>query len=188
MSTIETREKLKVGLDSNGMILTPEEFDAIEDYDDLYRYELIHGVLVVNPIPSEAEVDPNEELGHWLRVYRDEHPQGSSLDVTLTERYVRTGDSRRRADRVIWAGLGRKPKSKVDPPTIAVEFVSKGKRNRVRDYDEKKYEYQQAGIIEYWVIDRFRRTMTVFKYTANGIDEFVVEEQSIYQTTLLPGF
>jgi Uma2 family endonuclease len=140
--------------------MTPEEFDAITDSDERYHYELVQGVLVVTPIPSEAEADPNEELGYWLRTYRDQHPQGSALNLTLSERYVRIGDSQRRADRLIWTGLGRRPDTVVDIPTIVVEFVSSGMRNWLRDYDEKRREYLAPGVLEYWVIDRFGRTMT----------------------------
>jgi hypothetical protein len=39
-----------LGLEQNGMMMTPEEYDAIEDYDDTYRYELINGVLVVRSL------------------------------------------------------------------------------------------------------------------------------------------
>ena len=117
---LATDRKLRLDFESAGMLLTPEEFDAVDDYDDEYRYELIRGVIVVNPIPSEGEVDPNDELGFLLRLYKEQHPQGAALDSTLPERYVRTATSRRRADRVIWAGMGRLPDSKRDPPQIAV--------------------------------------------------------------------
>ena len=109
MSTASTRTKLVLGPEMNGIILTPEEFDAVEDYDENYRYELIHGVLVVSAIPLEASVGPNEMLGYCLLDYQQRHPQGSALNLTLPERYIRTRDSRRLADRVIWAGLGRLP-------------------------------------------------------------------------------
>jgi Uma2 family endonuclease len=39
------------------MLMTPEEFDAVTDYDERFAYELVNGVLVVTPIPSEAELD-----------------------------------------------------------------------------------------------------------------------------------
>lgn len=172
---------------SAGARMTPEEFDAVEDWDDSYTYELIGGVLVVSPIPSEAEASPNEQLGFLLRLYAETHPQGSSLDETLPERYIRT-HNRRRADRVICAGLGRRPDPKADIPTIAVEFVSPGKRNWLRDYIEKRDEYLAAGVMEYWVIDRFRRTMTVHSRTPTGPAEVVVPETGTYHTDLLPGF
>ena len=47
-----------LGPASNGMLMTPEEFDAVEEFDPQYRYELVHGVLIVNPIPGEATGAP----------------------------------------------------------------------------------------------------------------------------------
>jgi hypothetical protein len=58
-----------------------------------------------------------------LRQYQREHPQGSRLDETLPERYIRTSGGRRRADRVIWIGLGRCPDPVVDVPTIGCNPV-----------------------------------------------------------------
>jgi Uma2 family endonuclease len=184
MSTTEVLTVPPVGVDSAGIRMTPEEFDAITDYDDCYRYELIHGVLVVNPIPSEAEADPNELLGYLLRLYQEQHEQGSALDLTLPERYVRLPHSRRRGDRVIWAGLGRQPDPQVDVPTIVVEFVSPGKRSWRRDYEEKRREYLDLGIQEYWIIDRFDRKMTVSRAAA----EQRIRKDETYRTDLLPGF
>ena len=176
---------IRLDRDSNGMLLTPEEFDRVEDFDDLFTYELIKGVVIVNPIPSEAECGPNELLGYFLLAYKESHPGGEALDATLPERYVRTEDSRRRADRVIWAGLGRRPDPDTDVPTIAVEFVSRRRRDRRRDYDEKRREYLALGVREYWVFDRFRRTLTVFR---PGDAPAVVAEDGSYRTDLLPGF
>ena len=173
---------------SAGILLTPEEFDAIEDYDDEVRFELIRGVLVVTPIPLEAKSVPNDELGSLLREYRRNHPQGSVLDETIPEQYVRTLESRRRADRVIWAGLGRRPEPHVDPPTIIIEFVSASRRDRRRDYEEKRREYLEIGIAEYWIIDRFRRAMLVVKRQGDAIGEQQVGEGEIYRTGRLPGF
>ena len=184
MSTPEVESSLRLDGASNGMVLTPEEFDAVVDYDETYVYELIRGIVIVNPIPSEAECDPNEELGRLLRNYQESHPT-ATLDKTLSERYVRTRDSRRRADRVIWAGLGRVPDPRRDLPTIAVEFVSKRRRDQRRDYEEKRREYLAIGVAEYWIIDRFRRTMTVYR---PGQAEKVVRENGTYRTDLLPGF
>ena len=177
-----------LGLEHAGILMTIEEFDAIEDYDELYYYELIHGVLVVSPLAFVSETGPNEDLGRMLLNYRDDHPNGKSLDATFPEQYVRTPVSRRRADRVIWAGLGRPPKLKVDVASIAVEFVSRARRDRHRDYVEKREEYIAAGVIEYWIIDRFRRNMTVFKNTPTGIQETVIQATETYRTPLLPGF
>jgi Uma2 family endonuclease len=160
---LSTHKKLKLGLGAAGMLMTPEEFDAVTDYDDRFRYELIKGVLVVTRLSAPAESDPNEDLGVILRVYQETHPNGWALDATLPERYVYVPDGRRRADRVIWAGLGRLPNINRDVPTIVAEFVSRSRRDRYRDYEEKRLQYLDLGVKEYWVIDRFRRTMTVYR-------------------------
>ena len=181
-------EVTEIGLDSAGIMMTPDEFDAITEYDELYDYELIHGVLVVTAIPLEEEAHPNETLGGLLFIYKRQHPLGSSLDLTLPERYVYLPESRRRPDRVIWAGLGHFPDARAEPPTIAVEFVSAGKRNRHRDYVIKRAEYLELGIVEYWIVDRFTRTMTVHRNSPEGAIRIVVAEGEVYQTPLLPGF
>ncbi|HVJ84896.1 MAG TPA: Uma2 family endonuclease [Caulifigura sp.] len=171
--------------DMNGMSMTVEEFRAAEEGEPGYRFDLIHGVLVVSPAPSAGERDPNGELEFRLRLYRRTHPQGSSLDLTLFEQELETSAGIRRADRVIWAGLGRKPDLDRDVPAIVVEFVSGTSRDRRRDYEEKRSEYIALGVKEYWIIDRFRRTMTV---CVGAEKPRIVRVKDIYSTPILPGF
>ncbi len=186
MITATLSEEIVIGPDDNGLLMTPEEFDEITDFDEGYQYELIRGVLVVNPPAGVGERDPNEELGHLLRTYQEAHP--GVIDATVYEQYVRTLESRRLADRVIWIGLGRIPNPRQDVPTIVVEFVSKRRRDRLRDYVDKRDEYLAIGVTEYWVIDRYRRTMTVFRPEQRKSEPHVLAEDAIYQTPLLPGF
>jgi Uma2 family endonuclease len=102
---------------------------------------------------------------------------------------VRTPTSRRQADRLIWTGLGgRVADVRRDVPTIAVELVSAGRRNRERDYVAKRREYLAAGIREYWIFDRFARTLTVVQNQPKGPRERVLIENEVYKTRVLPGF
>src|SRR5579864_8516170 len=161
MSTAVLRKKETIiGPNANGTMMTPREFDRAE-FEEGSRYELINGVLIVSPIPSLSEADPNDELGYFLRKYQKEHPQGSNLDFTAPERTIQTKINRRRVDRAIWTGLGRLPR-KNETPTILAEFVSKGKRSRQRDYEAKRDEYMEIKVAEYWIFDRFDRCMVVF--------------------------
>lgn len=187
-SRVRRRRKVRLGRSSNGMLMTPAEFDAVEDFDDRYVYELIRGVVIVSPPPGIGERDPNGELGYLLRRYQDDHPEGHRLDLTVSEQEIYLPDSRRRADRAVWVGLGRLPDTTKDVPSIVVEFVSKRKRDRVRDFEEKRREYLDVGVLEYWVIDRFTRTMTVFRRPPAEPAETVVPESGVYRTPLLPGF
>ncbi len=188
MSTLATEPEAVLGLESAGLLMTPEEFDAIEEYDENYRYELINGVLVVSAIPRAEETGPNELLGYFLLSYKETHPRGSAPDLTLPQQYVRTGGNRRLADRLIWTGLRRIADRDRDLPSIAVEFVSAGRRNRLRDYVDKRRDYMQAGIQEYWIFDRFQRTLTVVLNEPGGPRDVVVTAAQTYESPLLPGF
>ncbi len=175
-----------------GMPMTLDEFEAA-DYELGYRYELIHGVLVVTPPPLEEERDANEELGHWLRSYQEHHAEGENLDLTLPEHNLRTLTQNRRCDRAIWTGLGRRPrtrgpKARRDVPSIVVEFPSSRPADQRRDYEEKRVEYRDLGVREYWIIDRFRRLMTVYSRRGSRWVKQTVGEKESYETSLLPGF
>ena len=88
---------------------------------------------------------------------------------------------------MIWAGLGRLPGPN-GTPTIIAEFVSKGKVNQDRDYIAKRAEYREIGVKEYWVVDRFAKTMTVYRFAAERDEELVIAADRTYSTPLLPGF
>ena len=180
----------RLGPRSAGLSMSAAEFDAWPSWKAVkgYRYELINGVLVVSPYPGNSELDPNELLGHLLWYHQEYHQNGSRLDLSLAEQTLTTGENRRRCDRAIWAGLGRLPDVEHDAPTIAVEFVSGRRRDFLRDYEEKRDEYLAVGVVEYWVIDRFRRTMTIFRRGPEGPTSQVVAESQTYETPLLPGF
>lgn len=176
--------------DSAGLRMSPREFDDIgeDEYERGFRYELVDGVIVVSPAPGDGQSDPVDLLGYLLNAYRFEHPSGSVLSKTAPERYIRVEGGRRLADRVIWVGFGRRPVSRYDVPTIAIEFVSAGKRNWIRDYVTKRDEYLVAGVTEYWIFDRFERTLTVYTATESEFTEAVFQEDDNYRTDLLPGF
>jgi Uma2 family endonuclease len=183
------RSRTRIGPGSAGRLMTAEQFDALRPWQFVggNRYEWINGVLIVSPTPGITERSPNDYLGTLLDVYRETHPQGSVIDETAPEQTVAT-TNRRRADRVIWIGLGRVPVEDQDVPSIVAEFVSKRRRDVLRDYEVKRDEYLDAGIKEYWVIDRFRRIMTVYRRDAVGLRSEIIKEGETYRTELLPGF
>ena len=75
-----------------------------------------------------------------------------------------------------------------DTPAIVVEFPSRRPADQRRDYVEKKSEYRDAGIDEYWIIDRFRRQMTVYRWRGKRWAKQAYQEDETYSTPLLPGF
>ena len=184
-ATVKRRAAV-IGPEHNGILMTPWEFDRAE-FAEGWRYELVHGVLIVSSTPSRNERDPNQELGYLLRVYQDTHPRGAILDATLPEETVATGDNRRRADRVIWTGLGRLP-ARGDVPSVIIEFVSAGRRSWLRDYETKRDEYKAIGVKQYWIVNRFDHTMTVYSFQAGKARRRVYRQNQTFKTDLLPGF
>lgn len=191
MSTVEEfspSTATSLGFDSAGTRMTSAEFDAIDYWDEPYRYELIRGVFIVSPYPSPPHGGINGYLGNLLFLYKHDQPD-APIDGTLTDLHIATtDDTRRYPDRVIWTGLSRDPKPNRDIPSIVVEVVSPGRRAWLRDYVDKRDEFLAVGVKEYWVIDRFARNMSVFIATESGFSESLIEESDSYQTELLPGF
>lgn len=68
----------------------------------------------------------------------------------------------------------------IPPPVLVVEAVSPYRsvsdRNYQRDYVDKRQQYQDRGIPEYWIIDNIDQTITL-----------QVLEQGIYQAAELSG-
>jgi len=81
MASVET-SILKLGQHSNGMLLTPWEFDSA-DFEEGWRYELVNGVLVVNAAPLRNERDANGEFPapQWLQ--SDSEQVAKALGVTF---------------------------------------------------------------------------------------------------------
>jgi Uma2 family endonuclease len=188
MSALPAEFEVILGPESAGLLMTPEEFDAIEEFDPEYRYELINGVVIVSPIPLADETGPNELLGYLLFNYQQSTEGMDYLDGSLAQQYVYTRTGRRIADRLIWTGLGHVPDVRRDVPTIAVEFVSGSRRDRQRDYVDKRSEYAEAGIRQYWIFDRFQRTLTIVDYGKKRQRMQVISEAHTYESPHLPGF
>jgi Uma2 family endonuclease len=174
----------RLGKHSNGMLMTPEEFNAIEYVDRHYRYELVHGVVIVNAQPGPGERKPSDVLAFWIQLFQQNDPRGAVIDETLPEQEIVTSTGIRRTDRAIWVGLGRNPDVDKDVPTIAIEFTSKRMRDRRRDLIEKRSEYAAVGVREYWVVDRFRGQVVIFR----GMEPELVLKDGVYQSPLIPGF
>jgi Uma2 family endonuclease len=69
-----------------------------------------------------------------------------------------------------------------------MEVVSDDPASRTRDYEDKRRDYAEAGIPEYWIVDPAKRRILVFRlegkrYTVCG--EFTVGDEA--ESKLLDG-
>ena len=69
---------------------------------------------------------------------------------------------------------------------IVLEIVSKG--SELRDYFQKREEYLDFGIREYWILDAAKGEMLVLQRNGGAWTEHLVRPPKLYRTPLLPGF
>ncbi|MBX3437035.1 MAG: hypothetical protein KF861_06065 [Planctomycetaceae bacterium] len=67
MSIAELPAIQRLNPEGNGLLMTPAEFDAVDDWDRDYVFELVQGVVIVSPAPGPAERLPNDLLGYGVR-------------------------------------------------------------------------------------------------------------------------
>ena len=74
-------------------------------------------------------------------------------------------------------------------PELVIEVLSSGKENERRDKETKLKLYSIQGVQEYWIIDRFKRQMEVYRREQNQLTltATLMDQDEIY-STLLPEF
>lgn len=60
------------------------------------------------------------------------------------------------------------------PPILVIEAVSPGDVQRDRDYIAQRFQYQDRGIPEYWLIDPGQNTITILQLVDDAYQSFGV--------------
>jgi Uma2 family endonuclease len=168
---------------------------SVEDYlrlDTGLLVEYTDGFVRVLPMPSILHQWIVRFLFEVFNAYVSQHELGEvffaplpvQLPVQLTTIKYREPD-------VVFVRPERIETMKGQPvgADLAVEVVSEGKESWERDYVEKRQEYAEAGIAEYWIVDPQERKITVLSLEGNEYREhgiFLVGETAT--SVLLPKF
>ena len=71
------------------------------------------------------------------------------------------------------------------PADLAIEIISPG--SRATDRGDKFYEYEQGGVLEYWLLDPERRQAEFYGRGDDGIYRLVpLPEDGLYRSQALP--
>jgi Uma2 family endonuclease len=134
-----------------------EEYLSYEDGTD-NRYEFDDGDLVEMP----PAIRLHRKIAKFLEksFEREIERLKQKREVGRGEVGVRTKRRGRTVirlpDVVVFEGETAQDLKGVDileaAPIIAVEIVSSGSKNRKRDYELKRQEYQELEIVEYWIV------------------------------------
>jgi Uma2 family endonuclease len=181
--------------------MTFEEYLDYEDGTDT-RYELVDGLLVEmgaeNPLNPQIAVFllftfadlgfPRDRLviGHQLRVSRT---KASARQPDLIAHSAES-DAATTAEKIL--------PFDVAPPVLVVEVVSnsvKDKESRDdlrsvedhRDYKEKRSEYAERGIPEYWIIDPDRAIVCILTLAGKQYQEVGFSENQSIVSLAFPG-
>ena len=170
-----------------GLRMTAEEFQQI--VDDGYRYELIDGVVIVTPSPTPQHQDVLMDISSQIWSYLGDHPVGKVLpeiDVRLGQ--GPTGGDLVYRPEVIFIRTERLPQMReriVGPPDLVVEVISPGSRRY--DSETKKSDYERVGVLEYWLIDPLRETLTFYRLQEGRFVE-VTPQGDTFASQAVPGF
>ena len=72
------------------------------------------------------------------------------------------------------------------PPDVAFEFVSP--ESVERDYEIKRLKYQEAGVLEYWIIDEHLQTVQLLRLGTDGLYMKAEPVDGRFESRAIAGF
>lgn len=151
--------------------------------------EFTDGVLEFLPMPKLSHARISRYLSDRLRGYVESRQLGEVFWAPVSVR-LRTGQLRE-PDVFFLASHRPRTGDVPDGADLVMEIVSPDSKSRRRDLEEKRREYAESGISEYWIVDPETDTVTVLTLTAGAAEYSVAGEYRTGQTAvsaLLPDF
>lgn len=142
-------------------LLTVEEWAELDEDDSR---ELVNGVLEDSEVPDVTHETVVWWLAQLLGYFRARGGWAgvSGLKLGLAADRGRLGD-------VVCYEKPPPPRGVVRvPPTLIVEVISPGKKNRRRDRFDKVADYAAFGVRFYWLVDPELRTVEILELGREG--------------------
>lgn len=157
--------------------------------DDLNRYELMEGVIVVSPPPGLTHQRALGNLLYIVMNYLIKNPVGeifTTPGVTFDQHNsvipdITYSSNERMADIAPGEHIA-------GAPELMIEFVSPGSTNSKRDRVLKRRVYGTHSVEEYWIVDPAKRTVEVYRLKKNSLELLItLSDNDEISTPLLPG-
>jgi Uma2 family endonuclease len=182
--------RIQIGPADHGRKMTLEEFRDAE-VEEGYRYELARGVLEVIDIPKPPHRRVVSHLFSLAANYQREHPGvidyfGGGTEVRT---WVAGKDLARHPDfGIVFVGAPLDEVGDLRPDLVAEVVSASSKR---RDCQEKRQDYLDYGVREYWIVDPLLRQLTRLERQGEGANaawaERVFRDADVIESGLLPG-
>ncbi len=166
--------------------MTEDQFVAWCDEDT--RAEWKNGEVVMASPASTIHVRLTRFLLQCLGLYASRGALGEVLGPEMQVRFA--GLRRRRVPDVLFIARERAaiilPNHVEGAPDLIVEIVSAD--SEARDWREKYWEYEAAGVREYWVIDPMSQHLEAYALDSQARYQLIAPAEGAVRSTALGGF
>lgn len=189
-----TKHKTKIGPNDHGRKMSLKQFEFIET-EAGYLYELSRGYITVSQIAKIYHALIIALIRNHLGAYQLANPESvfAILNASECKLLVPQWESERHPDISVYltrpTGRNVSKDNKVWRrwlPDLVIEVVSE--RSIDRDYIDKRQEYWDLGIKEYWIVDARREQVFVLRRGKSDWIEKSIGADGVITTKLLPGF
>ena len=148
---------------------TTEDLALLPDTEGIY-YEIIEGDLSITRSPHRQHQQISLKIGKYL----DNWSESTGNGVTIISPGIIFSDTNNVSPDLVWISSARLAQIEdesghlLGAPELVIEVISAGKQNEDRDKKAKLKLYSNQGVQEYWIVDRFKQQLQVYR-RENGI-------------------
>ena len=181
------RQRVRTILDepAKRLKMSFEEFLEWADEDTLAEW--VNGKVIMSSPASMIHQEISSFLGDILKLFVQNRNMGKVIEAPFQ---MKLSNTAREPDLLFVSEnhLDRLKKTYLDGPAdMAVEIISP--ESIGRDRGEKFYEYEQAGIPEYWLIDPEKKRAEFYVLNSEGSYDMIKSgSKGKFQSQILPDF
>jgi Uma2 family endonuclease len=187
--SVMTQEQMKERMKEETRSPTPDVKMSYEEFlewcDEDTWAEWVDGEVIVLSPASDRHQDLADFLVSVLRIYAE----ARDLGVVRSAPFLMKLERGREPDVLFVARehLDRLKENYLDGPAdLVVEIVSP--ESAGRDRGEKFYEYEQAGIPEYWLLDPRMKRAEFYQLSEGQYHLILPDPAGVYRSLILPAF
>ena len=153
------------------------------------RYEVIDGELYMTPTPNIRNQRIILKLSQALQSFLARHPFGE-LFVSPCDAVFSADPLQVVQPDLVFVSAARSSivteQNIQGSPDLVIEVLSEG--TMLRDRNQKLRLYERFGVLEYWIVDQERNTVSVFRLSEGGYPEpLLFRKEDVLTSPLLPG-
>lgn len=171
---------------SQRLFMTYEEY--LDWLSDTTHAEWENGEVIMTTPATFGHQDLGSFLETTLRLFVEARNLGQVVRAPFVVKPIQNNPARE-PDIFFLAGQVLAPDDTElkAPPDLAIEIASPGTRGR--DRGVKFYEYEEAGVREYWLLDSQRRQADIYQLDMDGKYVSIFSgSEGLYRSEILPDF